>query len=266
MNIKGSAVHLRKTLMNLVSNAAEAQPDGGEVIIRTRNQYMDTPLQGYDHVNEGDYVVLEISDRGTGIEPQDLERIFEPFYSKKVMGRSGTGLGMAVVWGTVQDHHGYINVRSTPGIGTIFHLYFPVTRELNPQEPGVVLPADFMGSGQTILVVDDVAEQRRIATQILTRLNYKTHAVSSGEAAVEYLRHTPADILILDMIMDPGMDGLDTYTRILEFMPAQKAVIASGYAENERVKQAQALGAGPYIKKPYTIDKLGQAIHLELNR
>jgi len=114
--------------------------------------------------------------------------------------------------------------------------------------------------------VDDVAEQRQIATQILMRLNYKVHAVDSGEAAVEYLQDSQADILLLDMIMDPGIDGLETYRRISEFTPGQKAVIASGYAENERVKQAQALGAGPYIKKPYTIDKLGQAIHSELNR
>ena len=123
-----------------------------------------------------------------------------------------------------------------------------------------------MGSGQTVLVVDDVTEQRQIATHILTRLNYKVHSVDSGEAAVDYLRHTAVDILLLDMIMDPGIDGLDTYIRILEFTPGQKAVIASGYAENERVKKAQALGAGPYIKKPYTIDKLGQAIHGELGR
>jgi len=266
MNIKGSSVHLRKTLMNLVSNAVEAQPGGGVVQISTRNQYVDTPLKGYDQVQEGDYVVLEVADRGTGIEPQDLERIFEPFYTKKMMGRSGTGLGMAVVWGTVQDHNGYINVHSTPGSGTVFHLYFPVTREPHPQEPGATPTADYMGSGQTVLVVDDVAEQRQIATQILMRLNYKVHAVDSGEAAVEYLQDSQADILLLDMIMDPGIDGLETYRRISEFTPGQKAVIASGYAENERVKQAQALGAGPYIKKPYTIDKLGQAIHSELNR
>ncbi len=264
MNIKGSAVHLRKMLMNLVSNAAEAQPDGGIVLICTRNQYVDTPLKGYNHVQEGDYVVVEVADRGTGIEPQDLDRIFEPFYTKKVMGRSGTGLGMAVVWGTVQDHNGYINVRSTPGSGTVFHLYLPVTREPHPREPETPPTTNYMGEEQSVLVVDDVEEQRHIATQILTRLNYKPHAVDSGEAAVEYLRHTPADIVLLDMIMDPGMDGLETYIRILELNPDQKAVIASGYAENDRVKQAQRLGAGPYIKKPYTIDKLGQAIRGEL--
>ncbi len=266
MNIKGSAVHLRKTLMNLVSNAAESQPDGGVVIISTRNQYVDTPLRGYNHVNEGNYVVLEVADRGSGIESQDLERIFEPFYTKKVMGRSGTGLGMAVVWGTVQDHNGYINVRSMPGSGTVFHLYFPVTRQPHSLEPGVPPLDDYMGSGQTVLVVDDVAEQRQIATQILTRLNYNVHAVDCGEAAVEYLRHTPADILVLDMIMGSGMDGMDTYRHVLELIPGQKAVIASGYADNERVKQTQALGAGPYVKKPYTIDKLGQAIRSELSK
>ena len=92
--------------MNLVTNATEAMPQGGKVTITTRNQYIDKPLKGYDNVQEGDYAVLTVADNGTGIPPKDLKRIFEPFYSKKVMGRSGTGLGMSVVWGTVKDNKG----------------------------------------------------------------------------------------------------------------------------------------------------------------
>ena len=113
LNIKGSSVHLRKTIMNLVLNAFEAQPEEGQILIRTFNRYVDKALKGYDHVMEGDYAVLEIVDQGVGIPAEDLNRIFEPFYTRKVMGRSGTGLGMAVVWGTVQDHDGYIDVEST---------------------------------------------------------------------------------------------------------------------------------------------------------
>lgn len=263
--IQGSKVHLRKTLMNLVSNAVEAQPAGGLVLISTRNQYVDTPLTGYSQVQEGEYVVLEVTDHGTGIEPQDMERIFEPFYTKKIMGRSGTGLGMAVVWGTVQDHDGYINVHSTPGRGTTFLLYFPVTSEPLPGESALSRPSDFQGSGQTVLVVDDVEQQRQIATEMLTRLNYRVEAVDSGEAAVDYLRLTPVDMVVLDMIMDPGMDGLETYEEILKLHPAQKVVIASGYAENERVKKAQSLGAGAFIKKPYTTEEIGRAIHTTLD-
>ncbi|MCP4694016.1 MAG: PAS domain S-box protein, partial [Desulfobacterales bacterium] len=115
LKIKGSAVHLSKALMNLVSNAAEAMPGGGVVAISTRNRYLDRPMKGCDEVRSGDYATLTVSDQGTGILPGDMERIFEPFYTKKMMGRSGTGLGMAVVWGTVKDHNGYIDIRTGEG-------------------------------------------------------------------------------------------------------------------------------------------------------
>ena len=121
----GSPVHLGKTVMNLVSNAVEAMPDGGILTITTTNQYLDRPIQGYDNVRQGDYVVLSVSDTGEGIAANDIKRIFEPFYTKKVMGKSGTGLGLAVVWGTVKDHHGYIDVRSDEGTREHFYSLFP---------------------------------------------------------------------------------------------------------------------------------------------
>jgi len=115
LNILGSSIHLSKTVMNLVSNPAEAMPEGGKLSISTENRYIDRPIRGYDNVKEGDHVVFSVFDSGTGIAPDDMEKIFEPFYTKKKMGKSGTGLGMAVVWGTVKDHNGYIHVQSTEG-------------------------------------------------------------------------------------------------------------------------------------------------------
>jgi len=266
LNVKGSSVHLRKTLMNLVLNAFEAQPDGGRIVIRTFNRYVDQALRGYDDVQEGDYAVLEIQDEGVGIPAEALNRIFEPFYTRKVMGRSGTGLGMAVVWGTVQDHEGYIDVESTLDQGSIFRLYFPATRE-TPSRQDKPLPVDaYMGRGEHILVVDDVREQREIAKSLLGRLNYSVASVSSGLEAVEYLRRQPSDLVILDMIMDPGIDGLETYRRILDIRPHQRAIIASGYSENQRVREAQRLGAGTYVRKPYMLEKIGLAIRRELDR
>ncbi|NNK84142.1 MAG: response regulator [Desulfobacterales bacterium] len=266
MNIKGSPVHLKKTLMNLVSNAAESQPSGGKVAIYTRNQYIDSPVKGYDHVLEGDYIVLKIEDNGAGIAQEDLNRIFEPFYTKKIMGRSGTGLGMAVVWGTVQDHHGYIQVESTEGKGTAIELYFPITREGAKKETAHMPIESYKGSGELILVVDDVKEQRKIATHILTKLGYTATSAASGEEAIEYIKENPVDMIVLDMIMDPGIDGLDTYKEIIKITSGQKAIIASGFAENERVTEAQRLGAGQYIKKPYTLEKIGLAIKHELSK
>ena len=265
LNVQGSPVHLRKTLMNLVSNAAEAQPEGGSVRVYTVNRYVDRPIRGYQNVREGEYVVLGVADDGAGIAREDLDRIFEPFYTKKVMGRSGTGLGMAVVWGTVQDHRGYIDLTSNEGRGTTFELYFPITREI-VVNPRVRRPMqDFMGDGQVVLVVDDVEEQREIATRMLQRLNYEVVTASSGEEAVACMRENRADVLVLDMIMDPGMDGLDTYRAIRRLHPGQKAVIASGFAENERVREAQRLGAGEYVKKPYTLESIGIALKRALH-
>jgi len=266
MNIRGSTVHLRKSLMNLVSNAAEAQPQGGRIIIGTHNRYVDLPISGYDRVNEGDYVVMRVEDKGLGIAPEDLGRIFEPFYTKKVMGRSGTGLGMAVIWGTVQDHDGYINVNSRIDKGTVFELYFPVSREKADTVADLISMDTYTGLGEKVLVIDDVEEQRTIASALLSRLNYDVHSVESGEAAIAYLKNEKVDILVLDMIMDPGIDGLETYAKIIESHPGQKAVIASGYAENKRVKETQQLGAGAYIRKPYTLEKIGLAIRAELDR
>jgi two-component system, cell cycle sensor histidine kinase and response regulator CckA len=265
-NIKGSPVHLYKTIMNLLSNAAESISGAGEVSITTENRYVDVPIPGYENTQEGEYVVLTVSDTGSGISPADLERIFEPFYTKKVMGRSGTGLGLAVVWGTVKDHGGYIDVRSEENKGSTFTLYFPASREALSKRDQDLFPDSYQGRGESILVVDDIEEQRLLAATILEDLNYRVATAASGKDAVEYLRANKADLIVLDMIMEPGIDGLETYRRILEIQPRQKAIIVSGFAKTDRVGAAQELGAGEYVKKPYVIGKLGIAVRKELDR
>ncbi len=266
LNIKGSPVHLEKALMNLVFNAAEAIAGAGEVTIRTENRYLDKSVRGYDEIREGDYVVLTVSDTGTGISADHKEKIFEPFYTSKKMGKSGTGLGLPIVWGMVKDHKGYIDVQSRVGEGTIFAIYFPVTREETLTARQKEKTERYRGRGESVLVVDDVAEQRDVASALLEKLGYRVHSVSSGEKAVEYLKGNKTDILVLDMIMEPGIDGLETYRRVLEIHPKQKAVIVSGFSETDRVREAQKLGAGPYIKKPYVLETIGVAIRDELAR
>lgn len=265
-NLEGSPIHLKKSIMNLISNAAESQPKGGEILVFTESRYVDKPIRGYETIHEGDYAILRVQDKGIGISPEDLGRIFEPFYTKKAMGRSGTGLGMAVVWGTVHDHKGYIQVNSTPGEGTVFELLFPITRKEMPREITSLSLDPFMGHQENVLVVDDIPEQRDISVKMLHRLGYQAAAMSSGEEAVEYLQNNTVDVLVLDMIMDPGIDGLETYKRILKHHPQQKAILASGFSETDRVYEAQKLGAGSYIKKPYTLEKLGSAMKKELSR
>ena len=173
LNIMGSPTHLSKTVMNLISNAAEAIPQGGRIVVATAHQYIDRPVAGYDHITEGDYVTLSVSDTGTGIAQDDMAKIFEPFYTKKKMGRSGTGLGMAVVWGTVKDHKGFIEVQSAEGKGTTFKLYFPITREALALDAAEVRVEDYAGNGESILVVDDVKQQREVASGMLAQLGYK---------------------------------------------------------------------------------------------
>lgn len=266
LNVLGSPHHLSKTLMNLVSNAAEAMPEGGKITIQTASRYIDRPLNGYDQTDPGDYCVLTVADTGIGIPPEEMSRIFEPFYTKKVMGRSGTGLGMAVVWGTVKDHNGYIEVESAPQRGSRFNLYFPFTHRVKLRSEAAVSMEDYRGRGEKLLVVDDIRDQREITTKMLSKLGYRVDAVGSGEEAVGYIASKPADLVILDMIMPPGIDGLDTFKRIHALNPRQKAIITSGFSETDRVKEAQKLGAGPLVKKPYSIEKIGLAVRNELAR
>ncbi|MFZ7127551.1 MAG: hybrid sensor histidine kinase/response regulator [Desulfobacterales bacterium] len=265
LNVTGSPVHFSKTIMNLVSNAVEALDAKGTVRVRTENRYIDRPVRGYEDIVPGDYVILAVSDDGIGISPEDINRIFEPFYTKKVMGRSGTGLGMAVVWSTVKDHQGYIDVKSGLGTGTRITVYLPASRQEVVEPPCPESIHRFGGRGETILVVDDMPEQLEIASQMLGKLGYRVCIAPSGREAVEILRKQSADLVILDMIMEPGMDGLETYRQITSIRPGQKAVIASGYSETERVREAQALGAGAYIKKPYLLEKIGMAVREALD-
>ena len=125
---------------------------------------------------------------------------------------------------------------------------------------------DHKGKGEAILLVDDISEQREIAYQILSKLGYSVVTAAGGEEAIDYLTEKKVDLVVLDMIMDPGMDGLDTYKEICKIYPGQKAIIASGFSETDRVKEAQKLGAGQYIKKPYTVEKIGMAVRNELDK
>ncbi len=266
LNIIGSPAHLSKGIMNLISNAAEAMPAGGTITIETCNLHPRDLGEYEGNVKEeGWWVSLSVTDTGKGIPDEDIPRIFEPFYTKKKMGFSGTGLGLAVVWGAVQDHGGSVAVTSREG-KTTFTLNFPATSEQIAEAKAKQLMKDYQGKGEHILVVDDSKEQREIAADILMMLGYRVDTVSSGENAIAYMKGHSADLILLDMIMEQGIDGLETYERILELHPGQKAIIASGYSETERVRQAQSRGAGRYIKKPYLIEDLAMAVMQELHK
>jgi CheY-like chemotaxis protein len=251
--------------MNLISNAAEAMPAGGRITLLTRNRYLDMARNAYELIPEGEYVRLSVVDEGVGIAQNDYKKVFEPFYTKKSMGQSGTGLGMTVIWSTVKDHAGYIDLQSHEGEGTRFDIYLPATREAVTDKERRVVLEDYVGT-EHILVVDDVPEQRDVAVKMLGKLGYSVTSVSSGEAAVAYMQSHTVDLLVLDMVMIPGIDGLETYRRIISLRPCQKAIITSGFSESARVKALQELGAGAYIRKPYTLERIGLAARRELDR
>ena len=264
LNIKGSETHISKIIMNLVRNAAEAVDKKGRVTIETLNRYFHLDIPGNDEIQEGQYVILRVSDDGEGIEEKDINRIFEPFYTKKQMGRSGSGLGLSVVWNSVQDHQGYIKVFSEEQQDTRFELYFPATQDTPQKIPDDFYLDAFREKNETVLVIDDDEGQRKITQECLTMLGYTPFAVDSGKKALAFLKTQPVDLLILDMKMAPGINGLETYKKVLAINPDQKAFIVSGLSETRQIKEALHLGVGQYIKKPYTVQKLAIALKKEL--
>ncbi|MDR2460336.1 MAG: cache domain-containing protein [Deltaproteobacteria bacterium] len=264
--VSGSPIHLKKSVENLVANAihaSEMNETGGQVTIVSGRVNLSSPVPGFDNMEKGPYVFLEVKDNGYGIAKDDAEHIFEPFYSGKLWG--GRGLGLTVASNTVRELGGGMEF-NTSKEGTTFKLYLPAIE--NVEKPKKKQKKDlsrYRGHGETILVVDDVDIQRKLAMKMMTTLGYTPVAASSGEEALEFLQNNDADLLILDMIMRPGINGRETYERILEFKPLQKAIIASGMADGEEVDKARRLGATHFVHKPYTIETIAEAIYQALN-
>lgn len=252
----GAEVHINKIIMNLITNSAEAIGNTGTISVTTTIE--DSPASSLK-LQPCPHVVVVISDNGSGIKSTDLGRIFEPFYSRKVKGRSGTGLGLAVVWNTMQDHNGTVSVVSNEN-GTTFSLYFPASEITSTLPPDKLDINSMKGNNESILIVDDNEQQLEIASQILIALNYTVFTVSSGEDALNFLAKKKVDLAVLDMIMEPGMSGYQTYLKAKELHPELKALIASGFSAGEEVEEAKKLGVSVFIRKPYSILQIGGAI------
>ena len=171
-------------------------------------------------------------------------------------------MGLSVVDAVVKDHNGYLDLKTQAGKGTSFYLYFPITCKSSDEDHS----NETTGGSETILVVDDDDMQRDVSVQLLKKLGYEVNSVESGEKAIEFLRESPQDLLMLDMVMPGGIDGAETYRQVLEINPAQKAIILSGFSESDRVREAKELGAGAFVKKPVTKQAIAAAVRTELNR
>lgn len=262
-NLSGSTTHLEKMLSNLMINSFEAINQNGKITITTENVFLQSPPDKLKALDAGHYVVLTIEDTGVGINQEDLSKIFEPFYSSKVLGRSGTGLGMTVVWGTVIDHGGCLDISSIPGSGTTITVYFPAfSGEVEVSGPASSLIP--RGNQQVILVVDDAPEQREVCESILLSLGYRVKTVPSGEAAIEYLDENGVELVLLDMIMESGMDGLETFKSIKNIREDLGVLIVSGYCETARMEEALSLGVRGFLKKPYTVQEIASKVKNEI--
>ncbi len=265
LTVLGSEDHLCRVLDNLLRNASDAIEGQGTVTISAADRHLYTMYEGYQMIPPGHYAVLEVSDTGVGMDAELRNRIFEPFYTKKQKtNRSGSGLGLSIVHGIMDDHEGYIDLASEPGVGTTFRLYFAQTDSVTEEGPESER-ALLYGTGQ-VLVVDDEPGQRYLASSCLTRLGYTVSLAENGhfaltmfERAKEHDQPSPYDLVVLDMIMEPDFDGLDTLRAITALYPEQKVLIVSGHAENARIAEALQLGA-ELLRKPYNMNDLAEAV------
>jgi PAS domain S-box-containing protein len=269
--VMGSRQHLRELVMNLILNAFAAMPNGGRLTVSASQEELTQALESYEIVEPGRYVVLRVTDTGVGIPEEHINQIFDPFYTQRSLGwQNGSGLGLAVVYGVVKDHKSFLGVSSKLGKGSDFAVYFPI-KGAPVAVPQKRAPVGYQGA-ETILVVDDDDELRKNTVRWLRSQGYKVLEVPNGKAAFETFQtetgtlESPVELVLLDMIMGEEWDGLDTYRNILAQVANQKAIIISGFAVTDRIKEAMRLGAGQYLQKPYTLEDLGKAVRLELDK
>ncbi len=253
--IQGDDTQLEQVLINLGTNAVDAMPDGGQLLIETQDVFLgDEYCRTHMEVEPGRYVWLRVSDTGVGMDQQTISQIYDPFFTTKEVGR-GTGLGLALVYGIVKDHGGHITCYSEAGSGTIFNIYLPALKtNASGLETTPDVEKEITGGDETILVVDDEDSILEVARDLLERRGYTVVLASRGEEALEIYRERGRgiDLIILDLGM-PGMGGHKTLKRLLELDPKVKVVIASGYSVNGLVKDSLAAGAAGYIGKPYRL-------------
>ena len=263
-SVSCSHPHLHKILLNLIGNALEAVHSPGLIRIATENCVFTHPVSSnLTSIGPEQYVKITISDNGPGIPPEDIDHIFDPFYTTKRMGKSGTGLGLTIVWNTVQEHKGWIEVRNN-NPGAAFEIYLPASTDASATTAIKAVEAQFRGSGEKILLIDDLPEQNETMGQMLRAMGYTPYAVTSGEAGIAFVKSQSVDLVLLDMIMGDGLNGRQTYEQILKICPNQKAIIISGYSRNEEIIKAKALGICHFLEKPVTMHKISRAIHQAL--
>jgi len=256
---------IAQVILNLAVNARDAMPEGGTLHIETSNADLDDAYtKSHPPVQPGRYVMLAVSDTGTGIEKSVLPRIFDPFFTTKDVGK-GTGLGLSIVYGIVKQSGGYIWVYSEPGHGTTFKLYFPVVAVAaeSPVKPSETAfrPAE----GQTVLVVEDEAVIRSNLCECLQQLGYHVLEAESAERALQRCEESrgKVDLVLTDLVM-PGMDGHHLAHRLAQSHPTVKVLFMSGYTEDTAARRDILVSGSAFLQKPFSVGDLSNAVQQAL--
>jgi signal transduction histidine kinase len=258
---------IEQVLMNLCLNARDAMPEGGRLLIETRNVEVGQDYQSvHAYAVPGSYVLLRVFDTGIGMDAETLEHIFEPFFSTKELGK-GTGLGLATVYGIVKQHKGFITVDSTPGQGTSFEVYLPIGQDTATRSLTAQSSMGLKGGRETILVAEDNEGLREAAKEILESLGYRVILASDGEAAVRVFQHASdsIDLLLLDVVM-PKMNGSEAYTRMALVRPDVPVIFTTGYASESALVAARSLEKAILLQKPYGSQYLAQKLREILDK
>ena len=248
----GGATQLQNAILNLALNARDAMTQGGILTIETRNINIDQPFCAKHDLDlsPGIYVTITVQDTGSGIDSSTMKHIFEPFFTTKEEGK-GTGMGLAAVYGIVKSHKGAVTVNSTPGMGSTFTMYFPVTAKTKSAPVDAIM---FSNPQQklNVLIIDDEKEVAKTVSDMLFILGYAAKAICEPEKAINYYRNNwkSIDLVIIDMIM-PGMDGKETFNTLKQINPEIKAIISSGYALTKEIEEILKQGARAFLQKPY---------------
>ena len=267
----GNGASLQNCLMNLSINAAHAMPDGGDLTLETRNVVLDENYCRYSsfEIEPGPYIELIVRDTGIGIEPEYISKIFEPFYTSKELGK-GTGLGLAMVYGTIQDHKGAITVYSETGKGTVFHIYLPLctdeqTADASPEQSRPV-PEITKGNPGRILLVDDEEIIRKTGKPILEMMGFDVVLAENGREGLEKYSRDPDSIqlIITDMIM-PEMNGREFFRRIRRINPSCPVILTSGFTKDQDLDQLEQEGLSGFVQKPFRKEELINSINQVLS-
>lgn len=260
--INADPTQIEQVIMNLAINARDAMPDSGKLVIKTKNIILNKDCHDCPKAAPGRYILISISDTGTGMDREVLEHIFDPFYTTKEVGK-GTGLGLSVVHGIVESHKGYINCVSVPGRGTAFKIYLPVSEaEIENQGKGKGREKEIAGGEKSILLVDDEHGILEWGREFLKNYGYSVATAENGEKAITKMRKSISqsgngfDLVILDLNM-PGIGGYKCFQELVKIKPEIKVIIASGYSPNEQmIKKSPELKDRAFIMKPYQISDM----------